>query len=258
MGDTRERGHVADARRDPRPRARSTSRREQDHVRARRPARAERPTARRHRRRVPLDGGRRARGPACARAERHRAHGNRPRSQRSAYSRRRRPALPRNGALLRRALARGSHDDAEYRVDTSEPRHRSRARDRDALEARTRPRPDARGLVRELAVRRLRERFGLAIDAARSLASDRSRPYRLRVHARSRRAFVVDALHTGRAGHVDPHRRRRVHRARCPNAIRGMDRERPRTRVAHTRRLRLPPHHAVPADPSHAVGSSSA
>ena len=83
-------------------------------------------------------------------------------------------------------------------------------RDRDALAARPRSRPGARGRVRELAARRVRATHRLAIDAARGLARDRSRPHGLGVRAGSRRACVVDAVHARRTGDDDPHRRRRT------------------------------------------------
>ena len=68
----------------------------------------------------------------------------------------------------------------------------------------------------------------------------------------------VDAVHDRRTGDADPRRREHERRPRPPLHVRRLVARRARARLAHARRLRLPPHDALPADPPARAGSSCA
>ena len=163
--------------------------RERGHVRARWPARAERPARARHRRRVHPHARRHRRRTRRAARVRHRARGHRARSARRAPACRRRPAVPRDGDVLRHPLAARAHDDAQHGIGAGERRHGHHPRRRErALEARARSRAHARGGVRQLSVRRVGSRDGLALGASRGLGRDRSVAHRRRQPTRHHRA----------------------------------------------------------------------
>ena len=231
--------HARDTRRHPRRPARRTSRREQDHVRTRRPARAQRPPAHRHRGCVPRDGGRPARGADM--------RWHRPASSSLAIGLD--PLGPRA-----RVVDAPRYRAMEHYFDAHWPEGRTMMRNTASIqvnldigreleiEMRWKRAHDLGPVLAAAFANSPLDAYGLAhrlaVDPARGLAGDRPGAHRLRVRARSRRAFVVDALHARRPGDDDPQRRRRLHATRRPHAVRRVDRQRSRARVAHARRLR--------------------
>ena len=255
----RWRGAVADRSR--RVAARRAPRREPDHVRTRRPARVERPrrtlvAASRAKRCGPTPTGCGARSTTIT------STSSAPRSTPGASCARVLDA-PRYRAMervLRRALARGPHDDAPHRVDPGEPRRReSRTTDRTGCRdgggdpGGTWPTTSARCSAHASRTRRSTRRANPPGSArpARGVARDRSRPHRFGAPRRPGRSRRLDALPPRRAGDDDPRRRRRQPRrpiARMPFGA--VDRRRPRRSVGRrSTTSRYHAHHAVPAGP---------
>ena len=168
-------------------------RREPGHLRAGRAAGAQRPAPPRRRCGDPGDDDRRAGRSRLARRARRRPRGHRARPHGDARSCGRRRPLPRDGGVLRHALAAGPHDDAQHRVGAGEPRPRAAGARRRPVEPRARPRTRARGGVRQFAPRRGREAHGMALDASRGVEPDRPAPHQIGSPLRRQRRVGVDA-----------------------------------------------------------------
>ena len=190
-----------------------------------------------------------AAGAVRARPPRPRPRRRRHRHPRRPPARPRRPPLPGDGALLRRALARGSHDDAQHRVDPGEPRHRrSPAASTRAGTWRTTSGRCSAPCFANSPFDPSGAPSGLPLDPAPRCGTTSTPPAPARRAAASASTRAdVDALRPRRAGDDDPRRRRRQPRARAPDDRSATGSQTATSRLADARRPRVPPHHAVPA-----------
>ena len=223
--------------------------REPDHLRARRPARAQR-----------SGGAVAARSPArrCAPTPRRCGRALGPHdlelvgagidTRGDVPACTRRTALPGDGGVLRHSVALRTHDDAQHRVDPGEPRRREPSDRRCPLApgARPRARCSPRASPTRRSTRRVRPPVSGRRDRRCGTRSIRRAPAPARNGRRSDASTDVDALSARCAGDDDPRRRTRQPGARRADDVRRVGDRRSRRRMADRRRPRVPRDHAVP------------
>ena len=232
-------------------RSRPAPRRKPDHVRARRPGRAQLATAPRSPRRA-------TRSPSTppSLGDALAAVGRRARRARPRPG-----SAPRAGDRSTRATtrwrptstppARGPHDDAQHRRDPGEPRHRRRRRASPTRWQRQRT-TSVRSSRRRSRTRRSSDGGPTGWRSTRLAVwqGDRPRPHRLRgrrTQPTARDAAWARRTRSRRRVMLVARRRRAPRSGARPLDVRRVDRPRPRARMADPRRPRVPPHHAVPA-----------
>ena len=167
------------------------------------------------------------------------------------------------GSPRPRALHSPRYDAMEAHFDAFGPAGRTMMRQTAAIQVnvdlgaedgaepvadRARARTAARGRLRELAVRGERA-FGLVLHPAGGVARDRARPSGAGRRGRHRRIGVGRLLAAG-AGDVHPGVRTGLRPGLRAPVVRRLDPRRPRARMADRGRPRVPPDDAVPADPA--------
>ena len=169
---------------------------------------------------------------------------------RRARAHRHRPALPGDGGVLRRRRAVGPHDDVQHRGHPDQ--HRPGSPTTRSPTAGGWPTRSARRSSPASPTRRSPRAAptGWQSSRLRSWWAPRPAPAPAPVPTDGDPATEWLELRARRQRHAHPRRRRHYRRVTEPLTVRRVDGRWPRARLADARRLRLPPHHAVPAGPA--------